>query len=49
MKHNLEGRSVNAAPKWRRVKEVERSIIPKDLEMINFIGCMHGMIRFLER
>jgi hypothetical protein len=49
MKHSLEGSNVNATPKQWHVKEVERSIIPKDLETINFVECMHGMIWSMER
>jgi hypothetical protein len=49
MKHNLEGSNANAIPKWRCVKEVERNIILEDLETINFVGCMHHMIWFVEK
>jgi hypothetical protein len=49
MKRSLEGSSGNAAPKWQHVKEVERSITPKDLETINFVGCIHIMIWSMER
>jgi hypothetical protein len=49
MKHSLERNSVNVVPKRQHVKEMERNITPKDLEMINFVECMHGMIRFVEK
>jgi hypothetical protein len=49
MKHSLEGSNGHAVPKQRHVKEVERNVTPKDLETINFVGCMHRMIWFVER
>jgi hypothetical protein len=49
MNHSLEGSNANAILKWRHVKEVERTITPKDLETINFIRRMHGMIWFVEK
>jgi hypothetical protein len=49
MKHNLEGSNGNVAPKQQCVKEVERSITPKDLEMVNFIAYMHEMTWSMEK
>jgi len=49
MKRNLEGNNANATPKWRCVKEVEGSIILEDLEIFNFVKCMHNMNWFEEK
>jgi hypothetical protein len=37
------------ASNYRRVKELENLIELKDLEMINFVDCMHDMIWAMEK
>jgi hypothetical protein len=49
MKWTLEKANVPFVSKHRWVKELEKSIELKDLEMINFVDCMHGMIWAMEK
>jgi hypothetical protein len=49
MKQTLEKVNVPTTSKRQQVKELENLIEPKDLEMINFVNCMHDMIWVMEK
>lgn len=44
MKHEMEENSGGVASKRRKVRELEKLLIPKELGKINFLGCTHGII-----
>jgi hypothetical protein len=49
MKRTPKKVNVPTTSKRQQVKELENLIEPKDLEMINFVDCMHNMIWVMEK